>query len=133
MFPSHNTQASLLCQRAMRGVVAAAEWWRGCLLQNIEGACASCIRGFKVFACLSLSSGFIRAAMRCFLPCCILLLAASCLVLARGDSLPCADATLLLPFVELQLKQSMSLVVFQGTAAPQVWGLGFGVWGLNRS
>ncbi len=54
-----------------------------------------------------------------------LLLAVSGLVLVRGDGPePCADASALLPFVTKQVKQGMSLVVFQGTAAPQVSGSG---------
>jgi hypothetical protein len=43
------------------------------------------------------------------------------LVLAvRASSQPCANATLLLPLVTPQIKQGMSLIVFQGSAAPQV-------------
>jgi hypothetical protein len=52
------------------------------------------------------------------------LLAVALPVFALGDDVQlCPDATLLLPFVTSQIKQGMNLIVFQGTAVPQVWGL----------
>ena len=60
--------------------------------------------------------------MHSCLGCCVLLLAVALPVLAFGDDVQlCADATLLLPFVTIQIKQDMNLIVFQGTAVPQVW------------
>jgi len=62
-----------------------------------------------------------NSVMRC---CCILFLSVALAVLAHGDDLqPCADASLLLPFLSHQIKQGMSLIVFQGTAIPQVWNV----------
>jgi hypothetical protein len=38
----------------------------------------------------------------------------------------------LLPrLLKSQVKQGKRLIVRQGKAVPQVWGLGFGVWGLG--
>jgi hypothetical protein len=60
---------------------------------------------------------FMRSSLGCYF--CIL-----AVVFALGDdSNFCPDATLLLPFVSSQIEQGMSLVIFQGTAVPQVWGL----------
>jgi hypothetical protein len=36
------------------------------------------------------------------------------------DSLPCHDGTALLPFVMNQISRGSRLIVYQGTAAPQV-------------
>ncbi len=72
------------------------------------------------------------ADMRSSLGCCIYLLAVALPVFALGDDVQlCPDATLLLPFVTSQIKQGMNLIVFQGTAVPQVWGLRFKFWGLG--
>ena len=63
--------------------------------------------------------------MRTSLGCCILLLVVAWPALALdGDVQPCPDAMLLLPFVTSQIKQGMSLIVFQGTAVPKVSGFG---------
>lgn len=41
------------------------------------------------------------------------------------DSLPCYDGTALLPFVTKQITRGSRLIVYQGTAAPQVRGTGY--------
>ena len=59
--------------------------------------------------------------MRCLVVLLFLALAASCSILALADDAQtCAEATRLLPFVTQQLTRGFSLIVFQGTAAPQV-------------
>jgi hypothetical protein len=51
----------------------------------------------------------------------VVVLSISCLALALADeTLPCSDGSSLLPFVTKQLLPGSSLIVFQGTAAPQV-------------
>ena len=63
--------------------------------------------------------------MRTSLGCCILLLVVAWPALALDvDVQPCPDAALLLPFVTSQIKQGISLIVFQGTAVPKVSGFG---------
>ena len=65
--------------------------------------------------------------VRCLLRTVIVALLFSFIVRTRGeDSHACADASKLLPFVAKQIKQGMRLIVFQGTAVPQVCGPGDG-------
>ena len=93
--------------------------------------CCSCVwhRPQSIHVAITL---FRPADMRTSLGCCIYLLAIALPVFALGDDVQlCPDATLLLPFVTSQIKQGMTLIVFQGTAVPQVWGLRFkfvGLW-----
>ena len=87
--------------------------------------CCSCVwhRPKSIHVAITL---FRPADMRTSLGCCIYLLAIALPVFALGDDVQlCPDATLLLPFVTSQIKQGMTLIVFQGTAVPQVWGLRF--------
>jgi hypothetical protein len=61
-------------------------------------------------------------------------LCVACLLFARATNPPpCADSNKLIPFLTKQIKRGAVLVVFQGTAAPQVWVQGVLLAGCKRS
>ena len=72
---------------------------------------------------------------RAAVACCICLLVLAALRCPRSPSAMTRNFARMRPLlprlVKSQVKQGKRLIVCQGKAVPQVWGLGFGVWGLR--